>query len=155
MTESLLDLNQYAYEKCAHCHLFVELVDEADALETASYIHMARGDGDDNAIEDSHDAMPSGEAHTLAWWKENGPLAMRARFEVDVYEQMLDIQEQGGLTAYPVTALVEYYTEHPEWGFNDPTESLDAFHEWLEEWERTGHGKVITHARLDRLMPTV
>lgn len=154
MSESLLDLNQYEYEKCAHCHLFVEPVDEADALDRNFFMHLARGDDDDNAIESDHDAMPSGEKNTLVWWKYNGPLAMRARFEVDLYEQTLRMQESGMYDEYPTTALVEFITD----GHNhtmSTTEFRARLEEWLETWERTEHGKAITHARLDRLMPTV
>jgi hypothetical protein len=148
-----IDLSKYEYEKCAHCHLFVDLVDEADALETASYTHMARGDDDDNAIEESHDAEPSGEKHLLDWWYVHGPLAMRARFEVDLYEQTLGMQSLGLFDEYSTTALVEFITD----GRRDlgTTTFRRDFEEWLEIWERTGHGKLITHARLDRLMPTV
>ena len=67
-------------EKCAHCHLFIE-ENEDRAPDIARYVHLDRGDEADEAITQTHEATPSGEAHSLAYWKEHGPDAMRARFE--------------------------------------------------------------------------
>lgn len=74
------------YEKCAHCHLFIESNGEIPATEAdrggiAEYVHLTRGDAADNAIEETHDATPSGMRATLAVWKAFGPLAMRQRFD--------------------------------------------------------------------------
>jgi hypothetical protein len=75
------------YEKCADCHLFVEPNDveahwELGARESdiAPYIHLHRGDEADEAIDESHEATPSGMKANLATWKAYGPLAMKRRF---------------------------------------------------------------------------
>lgn len=69
------------YEKCAHCHLFIEANDDAvDDPTLAAYLHLSRGDEADEAIESTHDAAPSGDRRTIADWKQSGPAAMRARF---------------------------------------------------------------------------
>jgi len=72
------------YEKCAHCHLFVTPNDEADRypeMGFAEWDHLHRGDAADEALDASHEPTPSGEVHALAWWREHGPAAMRARFD--------------------------------------------------------------------------
>jgi hypothetical protein len=72
---------QPLYEKCAHCHLFIEAnYDPDDTTGLAEYIHLHRGDEADEQIDDTHAATPSGEVATLAAWKKYGPPEMRARF---------------------------------------------------------------------------
>ena len=69
------------YEKCKHCHLFIEdnyVADEDEGL--APFVHLHRGDEADEALDATHEAEPSGEIHTLDYWREHGPEAMRARF---------------------------------------------------------------------------
>ena len=63
------------YEKCLHCHLFVMLNDEGLAYE-----HLHRDDEADTALDESHEAQPSGQIATLLTWKIHGPTAMRERF---------------------------------------------------------------------------
>lgn len=61
------------YAKCGGCHLFVDEID--------GYMeHFHRGDEADEELISTHDATWSGQVHTLAWWKQNGPAEMRARF---------------------------------------------------------------------------
>lgn len=67
------------YEKCAHCHLFVE-PNDVEGEGFAEYVHLTRGDEADELIESTHEAQPSGEIHTLEWWKEWGPAEMVVRF---------------------------------------------------------------------------
>ena len=69
------------YERCAHCHLFVE-DNQPEADWVAPYAHLHRGDDADEAIDASHQATPSGMVATLATWRTYGPEAMRARFTV-------------------------------------------------------------------------
>jgi hypothetical protein len=80
-------LDDVVYEKCADCWLFVEKngsitpgldPDYADTL--AKYVHLHRGDRADTALDESHEASPSGERRTLGGWKQFGPPQMRARF---------------------------------------------------------------------------
>lgn len=66
------------YQKCAKCHLFIE----ANWVEGESlFDHLHRGDAADETIIITHEALPSGQVHTLDWWREHGPAEMRARFE--------------------------------------------------------------------------
>lgn len=150
----MTDLSEHQYTKCNQCHLFVETNPAYEDDNTlAQYIHLSRGDDEDTAIEESHDAAPSGEKRTLAWWKANGPLPIRARFDVDLYEQTLRVQSLGLFDEYSTTALVEFITDgHRDLG---TTTFRRDFEEWLETWKHIGHGKLITLARLDKLMPTV
>jgi hypothetical protein len=70
------------YEKCKHCHLFIEdNYDGEEDEDIAPYLHLSRGDAADALIEETHNAWPSGEVASLAWWQDNGPAEMRARFE--------------------------------------------------------------------------
>lgn len=73
------------YEKCADCHLFVELnasfADSTPEFPIAEYVHLHRGDVHDEALDATHEARSSGILRTLNWWKDNGPYAMRARFD--------------------------------------------------------------------------
>ena len=78
------------YEKCAHCHLFVEVNtfasggdgDGRTPLEPiAGYDHLHRGDDADEEVISTHEATPSGLVANLATWKTFGPLEMRQRFE--------------------------------------------------------------------------
>ncbi|MEO6156504.1 MAG: hypothetical protein ABIQ39_02620 [Ilumatobacteraceae bacterium] len=64
------------YEKCEHCHLFVE--DDEGVL-----MHLHRGDEADEAIDATHEPTLSGLFGTLDTWKRYGPPAMRARFVSD------------------------------------------------------------------------
>lgn len=68
------------YEKCHDCHLFVEPNDDT-VPGTAGYVHLCGDDTEDEALDASHDARPSGMQATLAVWQSYGPPAMRARFE--------------------------------------------------------------------------
>ncbi len=140
------------YEKCAHCHLFIER-NEDPGPGWADYFHMHRGDEDDEALDAAHEAEPSGQKHTLAWWKANGPLEMRARFDPELYHQTVRMQESGMYDNYPTTALVEFITD----GHRDtPTTRFRAeLEDWLQMWVQTVHGKIIMTAYLDRVMPTV
>jgi hypothetical protein len=71
----------YTFEKCGGCHLFVEPNDVHEDMEgIAPYIHLHRGDRHDEALEETHEAVPSGEKHKLTYWAEHGPNAMKARF---------------------------------------------------------------------------
>jgi len=153
---TILRNREYVYEKCANCHLFVEENSAFDGGEIiAPFIHLARGDDDDEAIENDHDATPSGQKRTRAWWRKNGPLPLRARFEVALYEGFLELQKNGIYDAYPVTALVEFAYEYPDEGLNAIGNRTGDFHEWLQYWERVNHGKLIMSARLDRMMPNL
>ncbi|MFF3017090.1 hypothetical protein [Streptomyces sp. NPDC057939] len=72
------------YERCAKCHLFIEENGSAaDDDLAAPYVHLDRGDEADEAVTGSHDASPSGERATLAYWRQHGPEAMRERFTTD------------------------------------------------------------------------
>lgn len=66
-------LEHVLYEQCNRCHLFIEHDDNG-------YAHLHRGDVADEALDESHEAEPSGKIHTLAWWRINGPQAMKDRF---------------------------------------------------------------------------
>lgn len=71
-------MTDYLYEKCARCHLFIE---ENYAGEgCAPYVHLHRGDEADEALDSTHDAVPSGQRATIDEWKRVGPPAMLARF---------------------------------------------------------------------------
>lgn len=72
----------YTFEKCGGCHLFVEPNDVSeDMTGIAPYIHLHRGDRHDEALDETHQAIPSGEVRSLTHWKEQGPYAMKARFD--------------------------------------------------------------------------
>lgn len=71
------------YHKCAECHLFIEYNSE-QGEGIAVFDHLHRGDAADEAIISTHEARPSGQSHTLDWWREHGPAEMRARFEQEV-----------------------------------------------------------------------
>jgi hypothetical protein len=72
---------QPLYEKCAHCHLFIEAnYNPDDTPGLAEYVHLHRGDDADEQIDETHEAKPSGQVATLAAWKQYGPPEMRARF---------------------------------------------------------------------------
>lgn len=68
------------YEKCLHCHLFVELNEAhlSPGNGTAEYVHLAR-EGDEH-IDASHEPRPSGLVAPLDTWLVYGPAEMRARF---------------------------------------------------------------------------
>ena len=67
------------YEKCRECHLFIE--ENVDSgPDIAPFVHLTRGDAADDAIDETHEAKSSGEIHTLAYWRKNGPDKMRERF---------------------------------------------------------------------------
>lgn len=70
------------YEKCADCHLFVEPndVEPIEGMTFADYIHLHRGDDADNALDESHEAKPSGMLANLNTWKAYGPPEMKERF---------------------------------------------------------------------------
>ena len=76
---------EWLYEKCLHCHLFVEpnssFKDSTPQFPIAEHEHLHRGDEADTLLDESHEAKPSGMRATLATWKEYGPLAMRQRFD--------------------------------------------------------------------------
>lgn len=69
------------YEKCLHCHLFVEPNSSWDEYQTGvtRFVHLSRGNAADERFED-HDAEPSGLLANLATWRIFGPSAMRERF---------------------------------------------------------------------------
>lgn len=70
------------YEKCQHCHLFVEVnaaYSPLDVPVVAQFVHSSRGDTADERLED-HEAEPSGLLATLPTWMVYGPSAMRERF---------------------------------------------------------------------------
>jgi hypothetical protein len=70
------------FQKCAGCHLFIELSDDArEDSALAPYVHLDRGDAADERVTGTHDAWPSGRLGTLDWWRENGPADMVARFD--------------------------------------------------------------------------
>lgn len=72
------------YEKCAHCHLFVmpnpSIADPTNLEGLAPHLHLHRDDEADEALDESHEAEPSGQKATLSTWEQFGPLAMRQRF---------------------------------------------------------------------------
>jgi hypothetical protein len=73
--------NDVLYEKCRDCHLFVfPNAVEGDPEDVAKYVHGHRGDDVDEALNETHEAMPSGRKANLLAWKTYGPLAMRERF---------------------------------------------------------------------------
>lgn len=73
-------------EKCADCHLFIELnvahldADGKPIPGIAEYDHLHRGDAADEEIISTHEAKPSGLIAPLSYWRTHGPAAMRARF---------------------------------------------------------------------------
>ena len=81
-----IDLSAAPIEKCAECHLFIEEnsarldLDGQPIPGIAEYVHLHRGDDADSAIDESHEAKPSGLMATLNTWKVLGPAEMRARF---------------------------------------------------------------------------
>lgn len=85
MLRSVLSLifDSPMYQKCAKCHLFIE-GNWTGGEGVALFEHLHRGDDADEAIISTHDAWPSGQSHTLDWWREHGPAEMRARFEQEV-----------------------------------------------------------------------
>lgn len=69
------------YEKCGACHLFIEPnFDHETDPSLAAFLHLHTGSKADEALEATHDAIPSGEVHGLGYWREAGPQEMRARF---------------------------------------------------------------------------
>lgn len=91
-TPTIDDHETSLYEKCADCHLFVEPNESAfdsdgnriTAPEIAGYVHLHRGDDADEALDESHEARPSGMKATLSTWRVYGPEAMRERFTREV-----------------------------------------------------------------------
>lgn len=72
---------EHLYEKCRHCHLFVEPNPAFEDLPgLAEYIHLHRGDEVDERLDEDHEAAPSGRKANLLTWQTYGPLAMRERF---------------------------------------------------------------------------
>lgn len=69
------------YEKCADCHLFVEVNETTPQEGVALFMHLAR-EGDEE-LEASHEPRPSGMRANLTAWRAYGPPAMRARFVRD------------------------------------------------------------------------
>lgn len=70
------------HEKCADCHLFIEPnASTGDGSDVAPYDHLTRGDEGDESVAGTHDARPSGQRGSLAWWRANGPAEMVARFD--------------------------------------------------------------------------
>lgn len=71
------------YRMCAHegCPFFVEVNSshEDDPDNIAPWVHLTRGDANDDDRED-HEAIPGIEERTLEWWREHGPRDVRARF---------------------------------------------------------------------------
>jgi len=74
------------YEKCATCHLFVVLND-VEGPNIAEYVHLHRGDTADEALDETHEATPSGQIHSLDYWRQHGPAAMRERFSTMTSEE--------------------------------------------------------------------
>lgn len=76
--------DKYQYEKCTECHLFVEknpsYEDSTPDFPIAEYLHLHRGDENDNLIDESHEPKPSGMIHDLDYWKKFGPEEMKERF---------------------------------------------------------------------------
>lgn len=71
------------YEECAHCHLFVEPDDGYDphaSFQIMEFVHLHRGDAQDEKLDESHEPAPSGRKANLATWKCYGPVEMRRRF---------------------------------------------------------------------------
>lgn len=63
------------------CWLFVEENPSlGDSPDLAEYIHLARGDEADDALEDTHQAQSSNDVHSLDWWRQYGPDKMKERF---------------------------------------------------------------------------
>jgi hypothetical protein len=78
-----ISIGELFYEKCADCHLFVEPNDVEPVKgvdDIALYIHLHRGDEADEAIDETHEAKPSGMKANLATWKAYGPQKMKERF---------------------------------------------------------------------------
>lgn len=79
-------LDQYElpllYEKCKHCHLFVEpnSAYPMPGYDIAEFVHLHRGDEVDEALDESHEPTPSGLKATLDTWRVFGPWQMRQRF---------------------------------------------------------------------------
>lgn len=73
-------LNDHFYEKCRDCYLFVEPNDSSPGAGIAEFVHLTRGNDADNAVEGTHDAVPSGMKANLPTWQVFGPVAMRERF---------------------------------------------------------------------------
>jgi len=149
--------SEHRYEVCTHCHLFVEENPSYyPGADYAPFVHLSRDDREDEAIDRSHAAEPSGQVLSLSDWKKYGSVAMRARFEVGLYEGFLELQEHGIYDTYPLTALVEFTVEqYRSMALSAIRMNFGEFNEWLLTWERRGHGKIIMAARLDNLMPTV
>lgn len=84
--EAPVDSDDRRYEKCAQCHLFIELnpdhfdIDSNPVAGIAMFEHLHRGDAADEAIVSTHEATPSGQIHTISEWQSIGPAKMRARF---------------------------------------------------------------------------
>ena len=68
-------------EKCGveDCPLFVER-NEPKGPGVADFVHLHRGDEADEALEEKHEAQPSGMLATLDVWRRYGPPEMRVRF---------------------------------------------------------------------------
>lgn len=81
MPDTATRIREPQYEKCAECHLFVE-PNGSDGGDVAEYVHLTRGDSADDALDYSHTARPSGAIAPLDYWREHGPAAMRARFDI-------------------------------------------------------------------------
>jgi len=78
------------YTVCTQCHLFVEPndVDDPDG-DIVPFVHLHRGTPEDEALDETHEAQP-GETRSLHWWQENGPYAMKARFDLAVSEDQMN-----------------------------------------------------------------
>lgn len=73
--------SEHLYEKCRDCHLFVEPNDaHKPGTEIAEFVHLSRGNDPDEALDASHEPVPSGMRANLATWRVFGPVAMRERF---------------------------------------------------------------------------
>ena len=76
----MITTEQPLYEKCLHCHLFIEPNEAYPAHgRVAPFIHLSRGNEADERFED-HEPEQSGLVATLDTWRIFGPSAMRERF---------------------------------------------------------------------------
>lgn len=74
-------MSSHEYTQCSECHLFVEPnLAHRPGTGLAPWTHLHRGTDEDEALDGTHEPRPGRTSHTLAWWRENGPPAMQARF---------------------------------------------------------------------------
>lgn len=102
-------MSRTLYHKCNKCHLFID-ENWNTGPGIAQWVHLHRGTPEDEALDERHEAEPSGLIATVGVWRKFGPPAMRLRF---VGDEAVGVVTDPADVAVNIGGVLEWVSRNP------------------------------------------